>query len=377
MGLGATVEGIGTTTLRVGAETITSDEPDRRAGRPAARVGAAARAAARAARSRAAGAARRRLSGAAHDRHAPRGARARWARVRLDEPGHALEAPDGLNGASIYLDEASVTGTETALLAAAAAHGRTEIRHAAMRAARRRALRVPAGDGRRRSTAPARRRFASRAPARCAAPSIGCGDYIEAGSWAVVAAVTGGEIEVTRRARRATWKSSPRCCSSMDLDCAMRRRRLRRRAVDADRGAAASRPACGRGSRATSSASSPCSRRRPRPHARPRLAVRAAAVRARAAERHARRSVPLRSAPHHRHAARRKLRGRAARQPRSAIRDGADCRGARGGRARAGVAARNRRARLRALVERLQALGAQVEREDCRSASRRHGIERH
>ena len=43
--------------------------------------------------------------------------------VPLDEPGHALEAPSGLNGASFYLDEASVTGTETALLAAAAAKG--------------------------------------------------------------------------------------------------------------------------------------------------------------------------------------------------------------------------------------------------------------
>ena len=52
--------------------------------------------------------------------------------VQLDEPGHALEAPNGLTGTSMYLEEASVTGTETALLAAAAAKGRTEIRHAAM-----------------------------------------------------------------------------------------------------------------------------------------------------------------------------------------------------------------------------------------------------
>ena len=45
--------------------------------------------------------------------------------------GHRLEVADGLKPASIYLDEASVTGTETALLAAAAAPGRSEIRHAA------------------------------------------------------------------------------------------------------------------------------------------------------------------------------------------------------------------------------------------------------
>src|SRR5438046_3007062 len=44
---------------------------------------------------------------------------------------HDMEAPDGLRPTSIYLYEASVTGTETALLAAAAAPGLTEIRHAA------------------------------------------------------------------------------------------------------------------------------------------------------------------------------------------------------------------------------------------------------
>ena len=55
----------------------------------------------------------------------------RWARACVDGPGHVLEAPDGLKPTSIYLDEASVTGTETALLAAAAAPGISEIRHAA------------------------------------------------------------------------------------------------------------------------------------------------------------------------------------------------------------------------------------------------------
>ena len=36
------------------------------------------------------------------------------ARV-VDGPGHELEVPDGLKPTSIYLYEASVTGTETAL----------------------------------------------------------------------------------------------------------------------------------------------------------------------------------------------------------------------------------------------------------------------
>src|SRR6185295_4318542 len=42
-----------------------------------------------------------------------------------------LQSPRGLQPASMYLDEASVTGTETAILAAAAAPGISEIRHAA------------------------------------------------------------------------------------------------------------------------------------------------------------------------------------------------------------------------------------------------------
>ena len=92
----------------------------------------------------------------------------RMGAVPLDEPGHALDAPNGLTGASFYLDEASVTGTETALLAAAAAKGRTEIRHAAMEphvVELCRFLRaMGVGDRRARE----RRRSASKAPARFA-----------------------------------------------------------------------------------------------------------------------------------------------------------------------------------------------------------------
>ena len=49
----------------------------------------------------------------------------------VEGPDHHLEVPDGLKPASIYLFEASVTATETAILAAAAAKGVSEIRHAA------------------------------------------------------------------------------------------------------------------------------------------------------------------------------------------------------------------------------------------------------
>jgi UDP-N-acetylglucosamine 1-carboxyvinyltransferase len=117
--------------------------------------------------------------------------------VELDEPGHALDAPNGLTGASMYLDEASVTGTETALLAAAVAKGPSEIRHAAMEphvvelGEFLQAMGVGitgAGTPRIKVYPPDRLRPASYRLA---------GDYIEAGSWGVVAAITNGSIEVT------------------------------------------------------------------------------------------------------------------------------------------------------------------------------------
>ena len=114
----------------------------------------------------------------------------------LPSTGHALEAPNGLHPASMYLDEASVTGTETALLAAAMIDGVTEIRHAATEP---HVVEVceflqsmgvgitGAGSSTIRVEGTTRPRGATHELH---------GDYIEAGSWAVVAAVTGGEIEV-------------------------------------------------------------------------------------------------------------------------------------------------------------------------------------
>ena len=78
-GLGATVQGAGTSTLRIRCDSITTERPDPGARREAARLRAAARPAPGAARLRAAGAAGRRLSRAAHDQHAHPGARWRSA----------------------------------------------------------------------------------------------------------------------------------------------------------------------------------------------------------------------------------------------------------------------------------------------------------
>lgn len=195
-GIGASVDGVGTSTLRVRCREVATDRPD------PALVGRlrgsvlllgpllARRGAARLAPPGGDFPARRTI--ATHLQ-----ALAAMGAVPLDEPGHALEAPWGLSGASIYLDEASVTGTETALLAAAAARGRTEIRHAAMEphvvelCRFLRAMGVGI-DGEGTST------IRVEAPARCRGASHTLdGDYVEAGSWGVVAAITGGSIEIT------------------------------------------------------------------------------------------------------------------------------------------------------------------------------------
>ena len=108
---------------------------------------------------------------------------------------HAFDT-EGLRGASFYLDEASVTATELALLAAVTATGDTEIRHAAsephvvelcMLLNAMGADIEGAGTSRLRVRGVPRLRGASHTLR---------GDYIEAGTWAVIAAVTGGAIDV-------------------------------------------------------------------------------------------------------------------------------------------------------------------------------------
>ena len=198
-GMGAEVTGVGTPTLRVRCPEIITNRPD------AALVGklrgsvlllgplVARRGSARLAPPGGDFPARRTI--ATHLR-----ALEAMGAVSLDEPGHALDVPNGLHGASMYLEEASVTGTETALLAAAAATGETEIRHAATEphvvelCRFLRALGVPLeGEGTPTIRLEGVTRFGG-AEHRLA------GDYIEAGSWGVVAAITGGSI-VVRGAR--------------------------------------------------------------------------------------------------------------------------------------------------------------------------------
>jgi UDP-N-acetylglucosamine 1-carboxyvinyltransferase len=194
--VGAHVEGIGSTTLRVRCPEIASAEPDPAlVGRLRGSVLLLGPLLARCGRARLAlpgGDFPARRSISTHlDALSAMGARV------LPGRGHVLEVPNGLTPASIYLFEASVTGTETAMLAAAAAPGRSEIRHAACEPHVVELGRFLAqlGVGVRGAGTPTVEIDGG--------GTLGgseyrlWGDYIEAGSWAVVAAVTGGEVEVT------------------------------------------------------------------------------------------------------------------------------------------------------------------------------------
>jgi len=217
--LGGEVEGIGSTTLRMRCPNIVKDEPDPGlVGRLRGSVLLLGPLLARRGRAHLASPggdfpARRTLNTHLEALEAM-GAR------RIEGSGHALAAPDGLRPTSIYLYEASVTGTETALLAAAGARGTTEIRHAAcephvvelcaflaqlgvgISGAGTTTIRVEGGGK------------------LHGAEHKLWGDYIEAGSWAVVAAVTGGDIDV-QGARAEDMEVVASVLTRLGIDCSM------------------------------------------------------------------------------------------------------------------------------------------------------------
>ena len=228
-GLGAVIEGEGTATLRVDCAEVTGDVPDRDlVGRLRGSVLLCGPLLARRGRVRLAPPggdfpARRTLS--AH----LQALEAMGGRRLTDRGGDfVLEVPDGLHPASVYLVEASVTGTETALLAAAAAPGVSEIRHAACephvaelcRFLTRMGAEV---DGTGTSTL----RVAGGGRLAGVEHRLG-GDYIEAGSWAVAAAVTGGEIDV-HGAAAGDLEPITSVLKRMAIDCEVDDDRLRLR----------------------------------------------------------------------------------------------------------------------------------------------------
>jgi len=135
-------------------------------------------------------------------------------------PDHVLEAPDGLKGSSMYLYEASVTGTETALLAAARADGVTEIRHAATEPHVVELCRFLQAMGAGVSgIGSSSLRVEGVSRLRGARHELG-GDYIEAGSWAVVGAITGGEMAI-EGVRGEDIEVVAAVLDRMNVDCGM------------------------------------------------------------------------------------------------------------------------------------------------------------
>ena len=194
-GLGAEVEGVGTDRVRIRAADVRSEEPDPvGVGRLRGSVLLAAPLLARRGRVQ--------MGEPGGDFAGRRSLDVHLAALRalgvreVEGPGRQLEAPEGLRGASFYLEEASVTGTETALLAAAGADGVSEIRHAACEPhvvelcgfLRKMGVEVE-GAG-----TPTLRVAGSKRP-RGASWTLS-GDFVEAGSWAAVAALTGGTVEI-------------------------------------------------------------------------------------------------------------------------------------------------------------------------------------
>lgn len=223
-GLGAEIEGAGSSTLEVRCRRVATAEPDPiLVGRLRGSVLLLGPLLARTGRAR--------LAPPGGDFPARRTIASHLQALRAmgvrEIPGeaHELEAPKGLRPASVYLEEASVTGTETAVLAAAAASGTTEIRHAACEPhvvelccfLRSMGAGVE-GDG------TPTIRVTGGAALGGASRRLG-GDYIEAGSWAVLAAVTGGVVEI-RGVRAADLEPIIAVLSRMSVDCAVTDDRL-------------------------------------------------------------------------------------------------------------------------------------------------------
>jgi len=218
--LGAEVDGIGTTTLRVRAKQITTHAPDRSlVGRLRGSVLLLGPLLARTGRAHIAPPggdfpARRTIS-----THLE-ALQAMGARI-VSGDDHFLETSRRLTGASMYLYEASVTGTETALLAAASASGTTEIRHAATEPHVAELCeflgKMGAGVS---GIGSSKIRVEGVSRLHGAEHRLG-GDYIEAGSWAVVAAITASELGI-EGAREEDIEVVAAVLKRMNVQCGMR-----------------------------------------------------------------------------------------------------------------------------------------------------------
>ena len=218
--VGAEVDGIGTTTLRLRAKRIKTHVPDRLlVGRLRGSVLLLGPLLARTGRAHIAPPggdfpARRTIS-----THLE-ALQAMGARI-VSGDDHCLETSQRLKGASMYLYEASVTGTETALLAAASASGTTEIRHAATEPHVVELCEFLAKMGAGVSgIGSSKVRVEGVSRLHGAEHRLG-GDYIEAGSWAVVAAITASELGIDG-AREEDLEVVAAVLKRMNVQCGMR-----------------------------------------------------------------------------------------------------------------------------------------------------------
>jgi UDP-N-acetylglucosamine 1-carboxyvinyltransferase len=224
-GTGARVEGSGTSTLHVSCPEIRSTDPDpalvaRIRGSVLLTAPLLARAG-RASLGEPGGDFPGRRSVTTHRR-----ALAALGAVPDTPEGRALVAPAGLKGASLYLDEASVTATETALIAAVTARGATEIRNAASEPHVADLVRFLRGMGARIEGEGTSTLRVTGVESLTGGRHRIDGDFVEAGSWAVTAAVTGGEIEV-RGARALDMEPIVAVLSRFGVSCRLEEAVLR------------------------------------------------------------------------------------------------------------------------------------------------------
>ena len=122
---------------------------------------------------------------------------------------YRLRAPNGLHGAEVYLDEASVTGTENALMAASLASGETTIVNAACEPHVQDLCRLLTGMG-----AQVDGIGSNVLTIHGAKELRGCShrigaDHIEVASFIGLAAVTGGDLVIEDASRRASAGDPP------------------------------------------------------------------------------------------------------------------------------------------------------------------------
>ncbi len=118
------------------------------------------------------------------------------ARVSADPQEYAFRAPRGLRGRDVFLDEASVTATENAVMAAALAEGSTTIQNAACEPhVQDLCGLINAMGGRIEGSGTNRLHIEGVARLHGAEFELGP-DYIEVGSLITLAAVTGGELRI-------------------------------------------------------------------------------------------------------------------------------------------------------------------------------------